>query len=108
MGVVQGCQKSYFQTKNPNLVKYLEGLTTEDVCIFYAIWSILMQFSLFLIPFGLFYIMPFWYISWLFGIFFPFSYEKFGNPGVVVANIRMTNTYIPRRHRKKAPNAKEK
>jgi hypothetical protein len=30
------CQMVYFQTKNPTLGKFLEGLAVEDVCIIFA------------------------------------------------------------------------
>jgi hypothetical protein len=43
----------YFQSKNPNLGKYLEGLAMEDVAIFYvhfvfftALWYILWPFRI--------------------------------------------------------------
>jgi hypothetical protein len=32
---VQGCQMVCFQTKNPNLGKFLEGLAVENLGIFY-------------------------------------------------------------------------
>jgi hypothetical protein len=50
----QGCQMIYFQTKNPDLGKILEGLAMEDVGIFY---NHLVNFTSIL------------YILWLFGIF---------------------------------------
>jgi hypothetical protein len=36
---------AYFQTKNPYLGKFLEGLNMEDVGIFMTIWSILLPFG---------------------------------------------------------------
>jgi hypothetical protein len=65
----------FFQTKNPNLGKFLEGLATEGVGTFYgrlvyfvAIWYILWPFSKF--------------ISFL--VYFPhlymFSRDESGNP----------------------------
>jgi hypothetical protein len=52
----------YFQTKKPNLGKFLEGLAIEDVDIFFghlvnflAIWYILMAI---------------WFILWSFDIFY--------------------------------------
>jgi hypothetical protein len=32
----QGCQMVYFQTKNPNLGKFFEGLRLENVDIYYV------------------------------------------------------------------------
>jgi hypothetical protein len=54
---------AYFETKNSNLGKFLEGLAMERCC--YIQW-----------PFGLFYchliyFVVIWYNSWLFGTFFP-------------------------------------
>jgi hypothetical protein len=53
-----------FQTKNPNLGKFLESLAMEDVGIFY-IWTLGPLYGLLL------YFMDIWYSSWKFGIFFP-------------------------------------
>jgi hypothetical protein len=36
----------YFQTKNPNLGKNLEGLGMENVVIFMTIWNILLPFGI--------------------------------------------------------------
>jgi hypothetical protein len=67
---------AYYKTKNPFFGKFLEGLSMEDVGIFYvnlvyftAIWYILW-------PFGIFY--EFWYIFSPFGMLYQ---EKSGNPG---------------------------
>jgi hypothetical protein len=46
---------AYFQTKNPNLGKFLEGLAMEDIRMFYA---------------HLVYVVSILYILRLFGIFF--------------------------------------
>jgi hypothetical protein len=61
--MIRGCQMAFFQTKNPNLGKFLEGLAMEDIGTYI------------LRPFGLFndhlvYFVAIWYMLWLFGIFF--------------------------------------
>jgi hypothetical protein len=43
----QGCQMVSFQTKNPNLGKFLEGLRLENVDIFAAVWNILPTAGIF-------------------------------------------------------------
>jgi hypothetical protein len=37
VGTGQGCQMVYFQTQNPNLGYFFEGLGMENVCIFYCL-----------------------------------------------------------------------
>jgi hypothetical protein len=44
---VQGCQMAYFQTKNPNLVKFLRVLKWKMLVYFMAIWSIFRSFGIF-------------------------------------------------------------
>jgi hypothetical protein len=52
-GVDKGCHKVYFQTKNPNLGKFLRALE----------WKMLAYLCSFVIFFGIF--SPFWHIVWL-------------------------------------------
>jgi hypothetical protein len=40
-----GCQMVCFQTKNPDLGKFLVGLRLENICIFIATWNILWRFG---------------------------------------------------------------
>jgi hypothetical protein len=61
---MQGCQMVYFQTKNLNLGKILEGLGMEKVAKFFG---------------HLEYIAAIWYIFVPFGIL---CQEKSGNPGL--------------------------
>jgi hypothetical protein len=63
----------YFQTKNPNLGKFLEGLRMENVGIFYGRMEYLR-------PLGIFYgnLVVLWSIFSPFGIL---CQEKSGNPG---------------------------
>jgi hypothetical protein len=51
----QVCQMGYFQTKNPNLGKFLEGLAMEDYGIFYGHLVYFMDTWSILQPFGIFY-----------------------------------------------------
>jgi hypothetical protein len=44
----------YFQTKNPNLGIFLEGLAIEDVGIFYGHLVYFQQFGTFLWTFGIY------------------------------------------------------
>jgi hypothetical protein len=43
----QGCQMVYFQTKNPNLGKFLSALDGKMLIYFEAIWNILQTFGIF-------------------------------------------------------------
>jgi hypothetical protein len=70
----------YFQTKNPNLVKFLRVLQGKVlVYILLAIWCHLVYF------------VAIWYISWLFGILFPrfgmLYQEKSGNPDMQAVDV---------------------
>jgi hypothetical protein len=57
----------YFQTKNPKMGKFFEGLAMEDVGIFMSILSILRPNGIF---YGqMVYFMDKWYILWTFGKF---------------------------------------
>jgi hypothetical protein len=71
----QGCQMVYFQTKNPNLVKF--GRVCNVRC-----WYILLPFGKFSIH--LLYFVAIWDLLRPFGIFFPrfgmLYREKSGNP----------------------------
>jgi hypothetical protein len=72
----QGCQKDYFQTKSPNLVKFWRASDWKMLIYFTAIWNILRTFGIFyghLIHFVLI-----WYIFPHFGTMYQ---EKSGNPG---------------------------
>jgi hypothetical protein len=64
----QGCQMVYFQTKNPDLGQFLQGLTMEDVGIFLG----------HLVFYGHFvYLhMSMWYICSSFDVFCPFWYSE--------------------------------
>jgi hypothetical protein len=62
----QGCQMVYFQTKNPNLGIFLEGLGMENVVKFY---DQLEYFTSIWYKF-----MAVWYSLWPFGIFFTIWY----------------------------------
>jgi hypothetical protein len=64
----QGCQMTYFQTKNPNLGKFCKGLAMEEVCkcyghfdSFMAIWYILWPFNVYFYV-CLVHLFPFWYV----------------------------------------------
>jgi hypothetical protein len=50
----QGCQMVYFQTKNPNLGKILEGFAMENVVMFYEHWEYFSLIWYNLYPFGIF------------------------------------------------------
>jgi hypothetical protein len=58
---------TYFQTKNPNLGGIFDGVSMEDVGIFYGHLDYFMAMSYVLWPFGmvcsfLVYFSPFWYV----------------------------------------------
>jgi hypothetical protein len=69
-GVVQGCQMVYFQTKNPNLGTFLEGLRNENVGKFYiAFWNVGQPLG---ISYGnLVHLVVNWYIFFNFGYAVP-------------------------------------
>jgi hypothetical protein len=47
LGTEQGCQMVYFQTKNPNLGKFLMALDWKMLIYFMAICNILQTFGIF-------------------------------------------------------------
>jgi hypothetical protein len=62
----------YFQTKNPNLGKFLMVLQWKMFVHFVAVWVTLWSFGIF---YGhLVHVMVIWYMLWSFGTFFPFWY----------------------------------
>jgi hypothetical protein len=65
----------YFQTKNPNLGKFLRALYWKMLIYFKAIWNILQTF-------GIFYdhLVHFMYIWYIFSGFGITNQEKSGNP----------------------------
>jgi hypothetical protein len=69
----QGCQIVYFQTKNPNLGKFVRALEWKMLVYFMPIWNILPPFG---IAYGHLVIL---YIFSCFGILCP---EKSGNPDI--------------------------
>jgi hypothetical protein len=73
----QGCQMSYFQTKNPNLGKFWRVLQWKMLVYFMAIWSNLWQFCIFYDH--LVYFVLILYILSRFGML---RQEKSGNPGL--------------------------
>jgi hypothetical protein len=85
----QGCQMLCFQTKTPNLGKFLEGHRMEILEYLMVIWNILRSFGIFYS--NLEYFTVIWYILKQFGnvvviwYIFPrfgiFCQEKSGNPG---------------------------
>jgi hypothetical protein len=77
LGMEQGCQMVYFQTKNPYLYKFLGALKLKGWYIFLAIWYVLRPFGTFCGYFSN--LVAICYISLHFGIL---CQEKSGNPGV--------------------------
>jgi hypothetical protein len=77
--VHQGCQISYFQTKNPNLGKFWSVLQWQMLVYFMAIWSTLQLYGIFCGR--LVYWIVIWYIFSRFGMF---CQEKSGSPDVHV------------------------
>jgi hypothetical protein len=90
---------AYFQTKNPNVGKFLRDLQCEDIDIFYghlvyftAIWYILWPFGILCGPFVYFeaiwyrYFIVIWCIFPRFGMLYK---EKSCNPGSKVAERRI-------------------
>jgi hypothetical protein len=79
---------AYFQTKNPNLGKFLWVVRWKMLVYFMTIWSILLSIGIFCRH--LVYVVAIWYLLWLFGIFLVIWYifpvfgtlyqEKSGNP----------------------------
>jgi hypothetical protein len=71
----QGCQMVCFQTKNPNLVKFLRALYWKMLICYVAIWNILRTF-------GIFYdqLVHFVFIWCIFPFFGIMRQEKSGNP----------------------------
>jgi hypothetical protein len=78
----QGCQMVCFQTKNPNLGKFLRALDWKTLIFFMAIWNILWRFGIF---YGhLVHFVFIWYIFSRFGIMYQ---EKSGNPWLYTKNL---------------------
>jgi hypothetical protein len=75
IGCEQGCQMTYFLTKNPNVGKLWRVLHWKMLVYLIAIWSILLTVIWYILwPFGMFYghlvcFMAIWYILWLFGMY---------------------------------------
>jgi hypothetical protein len=66
--VAQGCQMVCFQTKNPNLCKFLRFLQWKILAKLLTIWSILQSLEIFYSH--LLYFVVIWYISPHFGILY--------------------------------------
>jgi hypothetical protein len=73
----QGCQKVYFQTKNPNSGKFWRDLQWKVLVYFMAFCSVLLQFGIFCDH--LVKVMVIWYIFPL--LVCILYHEKSGNPG---------------------------
>jgi hypothetical protein len=71
----QGCQMVCFQTKNPNLGKFMRALDWKMLICYMAIWDILRTFGIFYDH--LVHFVFIWYIFPGFGIMYK---EKSGNP----------------------------
>jgi hypothetical protein len=75
-GCAQGCQMVHFQTKSPNLGKFVSALDWKMLIYFMSICNILWTFGIFYDH--LVHYVFIWYIFSGFGIM---NQEKSGNPG---------------------------
>jgi hypothetical protein len=76
----QGCQKAYFQTKNPDLGEFWRVLQWNVLVYYRAVWSILLILHSILGYYGyLVYFMAIWYICPVFGKLYQ---EKSGSPDI--------------------------
>jgi hypothetical protein len=70
---LQGCQRVYFQTKNPNLGKIWRAFKWKVLSYFITIWNILL-------PLGIPNLWPFLVILYIFPVLVCLDQEKSGNP----------------------------
>jgi hypothetical protein len=86
--VGQGCQMVYFQTKNPNLGKFLMALDWKMLIYVMSIWYILRTFRIFYDHWVHFVI-----IRYIFSGFGIMHQEKSGNPvvGSIIWRLQLQN-----------------
>jgi hypothetical protein len=70
-----GCQMVYFQTKNPNLGKFLRALDWKMLTYFMAIWNILRTFGI-----SYDHLEHFLFIGYIFFRFWDFATRKIWQP----------------------------
>jgi hypothetical protein len=75
---MQGCQMVYFQTKNPNLGKFLRALDWKMLIYFMAIWNIFRTFGIFYVFYD--HLVHFTFIWYIFSGYGFTHHEKSGNP----------------------------